>query len=630
MTSIPNLCTQSAIGDIARQSSPLPLIELSPLEDGAGGAAITNPSAQARGSTRLRVVNPRLRALDVHKDPNVSILDLSGCFVEGTFHLQLDCLPNLTTVILPSSQQGAIIHLFSDTTLEALNIEGPLAEIDACWQGGSTTLRHPEAYWRSLRLLDMKQVAQATCDAKASGNQLSAGTPDDSLTVVMSHNATGVDHFTCNGGGDWLITDASCLTTFSAESVNRVVIQRGRRLQTVTLGCVNEFRADGLHALSRICTTPNVPLAGAVSAHAPNECKLVLSGAMNSLSIEGSYTSITLHCDWLTQLSVEQVTLIKLFNTGRIREFSAPTGVAVECDGALPEPLVGIARFYIDEATLVSIVERLEAVRDEELLDSVLRMLPFTKGHHGTFHNLITLQRLAEKGFDPDKLWQCRRRLFAMHQLSRKSSLTQIDELELQAADKTWNWKFPTDRNDEGYRADLLLWSKCVDHCQQAKNYKFVLKREMQDANALVHLARLVSNPRTDEHLQALFLEAVEAFHNDTACDEGGQESKLRISGLLVPLITASHRLELPDKTVVLLIALVMDWSPWRRLHSRLDSIRRYHNAAVRTLLIQRIATLSASNHWLARKLISIRNDDDLFKARQALMQLVLSPPPQP
>ena len=629
MTSAPNLCAPSAIDDLAYQSSPLTFIELSPQEDGAGGAAITNPSANVRGSTRLRIANPRLRALDVHKDPYVSVLDLSACFVEGTFHLQLDCLPNLTTVILPPSQQGAIVHLFSDTTLDAFNIEGPLAEIDACWQGGSTTLRHPSAYWRSLSLLDINQVARVNGGARASDHPIDTATPNDSLTVVMSNTPTNIEHLTCDGGGDWLITDASSLTTFSAERVNRVVIQRGRRLHTVTLGCVSEFRADGLHALSRICTTPNEPLAGAVSDQAPNERKLVLSGAMDSLSIEGSHTSITLHCDWLTQLSIEQVTLIKLFNTGRIREFSAPTGVAVECDGALPEPLVGIARFYIDESTLVSIIERLEAVRDEELLDSVLRMLPFTKGHHGTFHNLITLQRLAERGFDPEKLWQCRRRLFAMHQLSRKSSLTHIDELELQAADKTWNWKFPTDRSDEGYRADLLLWSKCFDHCQHAERYKYVLKREMQDPDALVHLARLVSNPRSDDRLHALFIGAVEAFHNDTACHDGDQESKLRISGLLTPLITASQKLGIPDTTVVLLIALVMDWSPWRRLHPRLESIRRHHNAAVRTLLIQRIATLSASNHWLARKCTSIRNDDDLLNARQALMQLVLSPPPK-
>ncbi|AMD00291.1 50S ribosomal protein L11 methyltransferase [Halomonas chromatireducens] len=160
--------------------------------------ALHGPTGNADQGRRLVLNELRLRALDLHDDPALEVLDLRGCGRQHYLHLQLDRLPHLREIYLPCLAEGAILHLFNLDVPASLTVHGRVREIDADWQKGTLRLTHRQRSWEGVQLLGH--------DAK----------PDDlvdpplafPLNVVLSSEllqAATMDGALClSGQGEWM------------------------------------------------------------------------------------------------------------------------------------------------------------------------------------------------------------------------------------------------------------------------------------------------------------------------------------------------------------------------------------------------------------------------------------------
>jgi len=92
--------------------------------DSSGGAALFGPCGNGDQGRRLVLEAPGLRALDLHDDSLLEVLDLRGCGGQHHLHLQLDRLPQLRELHLPTLTAGAVIHLFQPALPRTLRIQG--------------------------------------------------------------------------------------------------------------------------------------------------------------------------------------------------------------------------------------------------------------------------------------------------------------------------------------------------------------------------------------------------------------------------------------------------------------------------------------------------------------------------
>ena len=93
----------------------------------------------------------------------------------------------------------------------------------------------------------------------------------------------------------------------------------------------------------------------------------------------------------------------------------------VECFGALPAPLMASARFYFDESSLNTCMERFRNGETDQL-SGILSILANAHEREQVVLSLQKLQELCEHGVAPDLIWQTRRELAARHRENRGKS----------------------------------------------------------------------------------------------------------------------------------------------------------------------------------------------------------------
>ncbi|WP_346797990.1 hypothetical protein R5M92_03835 [Halomonas sp. Bachu 37] len=475
--------------------------------DSNGGTALYGPCGNRDQGRRLQIDEPRLRALDLHDDPHLEVLDLRCCGRQHYLHLQLDRLPRLSEIHLPRLVGGVILHLFSLELPGSLTINGNVSEIDADWQQGSLRLVQPRRCWERVQLLghDARPADLSLIDKDGVPLTIVLG---PALLQVMQHE--GVLHL--KGKGHVYLSDASPLQRLVVEGPSRVSIKRAYALRSLRLLGPMRFVGDQLDALEWVDAGQGVCREDSHEAR-PNSvlCQgyLTLRGQMPALTLADAWREVQLHAPRLERLSLGWATMLEMHHCGRLDSVNLPDGLPIDCHGTVPMPLLHVARFFIDEATLRQALTRLEA-GEHSLLESVLTMLPQRAGAQSAFHGLTTLVRLAEQGFDAEALWQCRREIAAWQMIpQRRRRRIRLTDQDLARADGQWRWELPCDRSDEGVLADLRLWALCSKASSTAQAYRKILLTSRRERESFQLMVRFGSRPGTPEPIRSLMLEVL-------------------------------------------------------------------------------------------------------------------------
>ncbi|MDR5868154.1 hypothetical protein [Halomonas koreensis] len=587
--------------------------------EGSGGAALRGDCGNADRGTRLVLREPRLKALDLHHAPFLEELDLRACG-GPQFHLVLDDLPRLREVYLPACEQGCIVHLASPSLPMSLRVHGTVAEFDADWGAGNCRLASAHRPWKGIRLLG--------CDASLSDLVIGHRLADTEHTLkVVLESSLLPPCLTLTEPGTWLLAAPMGLERLTIDGPERVVLEEAEALQRLEAKSRTTIKADGLRALETVLGAEGAPAemdedrdeAGTSNA-ASMPGDLVLKGALHELDIAGDWASVQLHSRSLTRLSLERARYLALHHCRRLDRVELPQGLEIDCHGSVPSALLGQARFYVDEATVLQTLERLKA-GEADLLATLLTLLPQRTSPHHVLHGLLTLEQLCDLGLDPQAIWECRRTLSA-HHLQGKRSRQAPSARALARADLNWQWEFPRDRVEEGMAADLRVWRHCQGHCEQASAYRDALLGTCgKSPESLRHLLRVGLHHETGPVLRELMFEAMTRLY-------GHPEARSRLgrmaSGLVRKTVALFKRDALDDESGRAALGFIFHEAAWDELPRLVPRLMRQRASLVRDGLM----TLSRRpDEWFKRRLPGrFVSDQAIRSARLQLTQLALMP----
>lgn len=588
--------------------------------DGNGGAMLHGDCGNADQGTRLVLQDSRLKALDIHHALSLEVLDLRACG-GPQFHLVLDDLPRLREVYLPALEQGSVIHLASSSLPLSLRVQGPVAEFDADWQSGNCRLSAPRRPWCGIRLMGR----DASLSDLALGDRIAGS--EDTLKVVLE-DAILPSHLTLTGPGTWLLVAPQELECLTVNGPEQVVLKEAKALRRLTAKKKTTIKAEGLQALDTILGADD---ARGMRSACPDETRsreaastsgeLVLKGQLRALDIMGCWESVQLHSNSLTRLSLEQVRHLTLHHCRRLERVALPHGIEIDCHGSVPSALLGQARFYVDESTVLQTLERLKA-GETALLSPLLTLLTQRTAPQSVLHSLLTLEQLCDLGLDPQAIWACRRTLSAHHLHGKRARQGQGTSVKaLARADLNWQWEFPQDRLDEGMAADLRVWSLCQAHCEQASAYRDTLLGACRKSSeALRHMLRVGLRHETNLVLRALMFEVMTRAY-------GRQDSRSRLrraAGLVRKTVALFNRRELDERASRALLGFITHEAAWDELPALLSGLMRQRASLVRDHL------MILSRHpddWFQRRLPGrFVPDQAIRSARLQLTQLALMP----
>lgn len=581
--------------------------------DACGGAVLRGRCGNADDGRRLVLAEAALRALDLHADSRLEVIDVRGCGADdAAFHLQLDSLPGLRELWLPARETGAVIHLYSPGLPRSLRIHGALSHLDADWQAGQLLLSSDSQPWQGAMLWGHDANAGALeqlCQPQA-------------LNILLVPGLWATGRLSLQAAGTLHIADTDTLEQLRVEGPVALRLGRGPALTTLSLVEVIDFEGEQLDRLAQVDAGPGIEqaqdLAAALAGPAP-ACDLKLRGRMTGLRLLDGWRHVQLHTPALRTLALNRAESLSLHFCAQLETVGLPATISLHCEGTLPAPLIGKASFHVDEATLSQALARLEA-GETALLPGVLAMLARTRGGNEVFHALKVLERLAGLGLDADALWQCRRELAAW-QIRRHQQLPALGRSALQRGDRRWEWPLPRDRFDEGIAADLQLWSYCQRQSTVAAAWRTVLLREIaQGQRKLPVLVRLAARPQTDPVLTRLLIDAMVSIHQKEAGKDyflhhpcGGHRKLLRLYAHW-PLTTQEREA---------LLSAIVQLQPWQNLPQALPQLFAPAPALVRHHLMQ---LGRREDNWLYRWLGDRPSAAAIRQARQWLLQLALLP----
>ncbi|MYL23950.1 hypothetical protein GLV89_09145 [Halomonas alkaliantarctica] len=598
--------------------------------DDSGGTALQGATGNEQQGRYLVLAEPDLRALDLHDDPHLEVLDLSACGEQDVLHLQLDRVPNLREIRLPVLRGGAVIHRFTLALPRTLSVHGRVSEFDADWQAGSLRLCAEGAPWTALRVLGKGArlhdlalqhdfVAQ---ERLASRGIAPIGGP---LTIVLCRD-TLPERLHLTEEGQWWLADASQVASLVIDGPSRVHARKAGALETLTQLRAGRCEIEGAHGLAKV-QGPAGQMRHHASQPPPQDVRhhmrkpLTLRGEMPSLTVADGWSDVQLHAPALTHLQLGWAKHLALYHCGRLDQVALPDGLPVDCHGEVPTPLLNQARFFIDEASLKQSLRRLEA-GELSLLEGVLNVLSQRYTPQAAFHSLSTLCHLAEQGIALSELWQCRRTLIAwQRQQGRKRKHPVLRDADYLRADKHWGWELPVDRLEEGLNADLHLWALCLPASKDAQAFRKTLLKEGQTPSQLGYLLRAATREKAPEALVTLILDVLTALYRQQPWPCMHVPSKQSGATRYLPRLLKAAQSDAQRQAVM---HAMVEMMPWKDVPQQLGALRAAYPGEARALIM----TLSRQpDEWwrwkLSRHLFS---REKMAQLRQALTRQALMP----
>ena len=390
--------------------------------DSAGGAILRH----ARPTTRPVIRN--LRALDIHRSPQLETLDLTAC-APGV-HVGIRQAPRLRHILVPTGGHGAVIHVDAGRHAPVLFVTGAVDEIDACWQHGRFRLAAPG-------LPPWQNVALNTA-------------PADTAEAVVLATDTGplVSAFHANNA----LRDLHLLDQALPDDLDLAHLPH--------LSAVHQRRCTG----ARRITLPN------------GIQRLTITDQPDLAAITGSGHVLHVTRTPAAECSLHGLWSQALFDDARIRVLHAPLVRALELRG---HP--GVGSIHVDAGVRLTLKQPHPVIHADAVVtpvqdagfavDGLLKRLargddtaweplcrlcdpPATRGER--FHRLLSLAG-AVGTVNPQRLWRLRCRLHAgqahrtPHRVNEKQAIAET------ARRWQWHWHIPQDRVREAFAADLHL-----------------------------------------------------------------------------------------------------------------------------------------------------------------------------
>ena len=414
----------------------------------ADGLLVPRPSDES-----LRVVDDRLRALDVTGGPALIELDLSRC--GHGLHLVVQGCPLLRRIVLPDWGPGAVIHLDLGEQPPRLGIDGLVDEFDAAW--GTPTnrreLRSPQRRTggRPLSGLHIGQLDRSAGDAAGVCIVEPAGIPPEvdlpRAALVMVIHADGLQSLQLGASrGEPTLEAHDCpdLTTISSASPLRRVRLRG-------CPALQEVKGPGRH--------------------------LTVSGGsadVEAFAAPGPWREVSLHdaAPRAAHLDLaERVTITRCDSLGRV--FVQEGAVVAVRAGALPE-VEGGGGLQVEPLANDVFLEQVRR-GDPALRKALLYWCSDDGSPRRALRGIQILRDIAKTGGDLEEVWDHRTLLYGRNAPAHRLGRTR------------WDWRFPPDLADRGWRADVELWAECrpTDDSAQAFARTLATSRTLEQLTAL-------------------------------------------------------------------------------------------------------------------------------------------------
>ena len=436
--------------------------------DTAGGASIAGFPG-----TALEVDEPGVFALDILDAPNLETIHIKRLKPLKRPHLVLSNLPDLATVNLPAGHPGAIVHFNSEKSPKGFVISGMVSEIDAAWDTVQTRLESAPNHHHWSRVVCCPAIEKP---AQPSGN---------GLVMVTGDMPPEHDQLTLGAGNDWLLLNIGGLRHVQVNTSGKAVLQQVPDLRTLN--------GSGHGLVLEVYAAPALKRISGTGERVIVYQKLAIA---KELTIADNWKHARIHSKTLRSLSFVSGESLALHHCNALQQVNLPLGMDVECFGALPAPLMASARFYFDESSLNTCMERFRNGETDQL-SGILSILANAHEREQVVLSLQKLQELCEHGVAPDLIWQTRRELAARHRENRGKSRRArrpFNEAAMAKADLYWHWKFPNDLAPQGWEADLKIWHYCHQAVPAAADYADIIACTCSSDEAFETLLRLALN----------------------------------------------------------------------------------------------------------------------------------------
>jgi len=566
--------------------------------DTAGGASIVNfPGAV------LEIDEPDVFALDILDAPNLESIHLKRLKSLKRPHLVLSNLPKLTRVALPSGHPGAIVHFHCEEQPEPFVIAGAISEFDGAWENVRTRFE------ASPQRQHWSRLVFCTPDM---GIAEPAG---QGLVIITGNMPANSDQLTLEANNDWLIANTAGLRHVQINTSGKVMLQQVPNLRTAN--------SSGHGLTLDVYDAPSLKrLAGA-----GNRFVLYQKQSARELTIADNWQHARIHSKTLETLNFQNGTSLALHHCNGLAKVNLALGMDVQCFGALPTPLMAKARFFFDESSLNTCMDRFKNGEGNQLA-GILTILANAHEREQVVLSLQKIRELCDLGVAPELVWQTRRELAARHRNNRgknKGAKRPFNEAAVAKADLYWHWKFPEDLAPQGWEADLAIWHHCQSTVRAAADYGDNIALTCSDDVALETLLRMASDDHRDN---ALFHLAIRCMSEYVSRDEdfllSRNRSQQRDPTLRIVRLLIGSRASQEDKRTV--IGFLCDILPLETLVRSVPPIVHLSPGLFRSQLM---SLARKPDGWFAARIGRLpffRQDDKVSEYRQQLMQIALAP----
>ncbi|MBS3805837.1 MAG: hypothetical protein KGY54_14925 [Oleiphilaceae bacterium] len=567
-------------------------------KDTIGGASLCG----FQGKT-LDIDEPDIFALDIIDAPNLETIRFKRLNSLKSPHLVLSNLPALRRIVLPAGHPGAIVHVNCAAAPRPFVIDGAVGELDAAWD---TTRFSMEAAPGKPHWSRVVFCAPAPDLPQPAGN---------GLVIVHGQMPDGLDQLTLAERHDWLLTGVAALRHIQINTSGKVVLNQLPDLRTLnSSGQGLVLMASETPALHRLSGTGK-----SLTLHQSR------SGA-SRLTIADDWEHAGIHDSQLKELAFTNGASLTLHHCGSLTRVDLPLGMEVECRGALPPLLMNSARFYFDESSLNTSLEKFRE-GDDAHLTGILSVLANAYEPEQVVISLQKLHELCQLGVAPDLIWRTRRELAARHSNNRRRNKRQnrpFTEAAMVKADLYWHWRFPDDLAPQGWEADLNLWQHCQASVPQARDYGEIIVCTCSDETGMDALLRKGLDNRSDPALFNLAVEAMAEYlkkGHEFVLDRNrrlGNNPTFR----LVRFLFCRHASNHSNRTA---IAFLCDVLPLNTLVTEIPPVVHMDPGLFRGQLM---ALTRRPEGWFRARMDSqmFYNNRELEAYRRTLMQIALAP----
>ena len=566
--------------------------------DTAGGASIANfPGAV------LEIDEPDVFALDILDAPNLDTIHLKRLKSLKRPHLVLSNLPKLAQVALPSGHPGAIVHFHCEKQPAPFVIAGAISEFDGAWENVQIRFEaSPQRqFWSRL----------VFCNPD-SGIEEPSG---QGLVIVTGRMPTDNDQLTLEAGNDWLIANTAGLRHVQINTSGKVTLQKVPNLRTAN--------SSGHGLTLDVHDAPSLKRVSGVG----DRFSLYQKQSPEELTIAEHWQHARIHSQTLVTLNFENGASLALHHCNALTKVRLGFDTDVQCFGALPTPLMAKARFFFDESSLNTCMDRFKNGESAQLA-GILSILSNAHEREQVVLSVQKIRELCDLGVAPELIWQTRRELAARHRNNRgknKGAKRPFNEAAVAKADLYWHWNFPEDLAPQGWEADLSIWSHCQSSVQSAADYTDIIALTCNDEVAFGTLLRMAAANRDDSALFRLVIRCMKEYlsggkdylleHNLSQ----RQDPTLRIVRLLIGSQASQE-----DKRIV--IEFLCDILPLETLVKSVPPIVHMSPGLFRSQLM---SLARKPLGWLVARigvLPFLKQSTKVDEYRQQLMQIALAP----